>query len=387
MTRFIALDEQTGAVVEVSPAPRKRSRNMPLASVSSAFGAQFDEEVVAAICQARLHEPDVDLRGEVRIQLGWLSGAVGETTKSLRDVCCAASVLADRATRNAWSPQADVVVVTGCWRDDGADMAQRPAPSTEVLAAWLSELASQRAPGAEWRWFGSFSPNSAASHQLMDAGIRYALLPEPRRCNQVTSARAWFPTVSSNGSAGVELIAIEVHSRAWRHPDSAHHKAQEAQALDDALIYVVGLDRIAAEVARRVLCDARALGDAYDEASLTVVRFSQQFTHESYQLALVVADRMARGLEHPPLGRLIATGRSSAWAQGVVEWVGEADRKLPYLTSVLATGDRIVLPAAWSEEHRDAIALLKSHPLVRAGTASVALVDRIGFDVCPLGDG
>lgn len=385
MTRFIALDEQTGAAVEVFAVPQARSRTMPLARASESFGVLVQEEVVAAICQARLHEPDVNVRDAVHVSLTPLNVATGTMTKSLRDVCCAASVLADRATRNDWSPQADVVVVTGCWRDDGADMAQRPAPSTEVLAAWLSELAPQRAPGAEWRWFGSFSPNSAASHQLMDAGIRYALLPEPRRCNQVTSARAWFPTVSGNGSAGVELIAIEVHSRAWRHPDSAHHKAQEAQALDDALIYVVGLDRTRAEAARRVLCDARALGDAYDEASLTVVRFSRQFTHESYQLALVVADRMARGLEHPPLGRLIATGRSSAWAQGVVESVGEAGRKLPYLTSVLAAGDRILVPAAWSEEYRDAIALLKSHPLVRAGTASVALVDRIGFDVCRMG--
>jgi hypothetical protein len=99
-----------------------------------------------------------------------------------------------------------------------------------------------------------------------------------------------------------------------------------------------------------------------------------RFAGDSYQLALVMADRLARGREFVPRGRLIATGSSTAWHAGQVEAVAGREAKLALILAEAAAGDRVLLPAAWR-------AALPPGWIdgLRAKGASCACIDRIGL--------
>jgi hypothetical protein len=118
------------------------------------------------------------------------------------------------------------------------------------------------------------------------------------------------------------------------------------------------------------------------------VRFGQpRFQGASYQLALVMADRLARGREFVPRGRLIASGCSSAWHAGRVDSVEAREPKMELIARHAATGDRILLPLAWRgpENHAGAGEADVTGESVRfaaglkAAGASVAWIDRIGI--------
>jgi len=80
----------------------------------------------------------------------------------------------------------------------------------------------------------------------------------------------------------------------------------------------------------------------------TVIRFSRDdFQDQSYQLALVMADRIARGREVPAQNRLIATGSSTRWARGEVHNVEQQSSKLQLLLKSAHQNDRILLPSSW----------------------------------------
>lgn len=99
-----------------------------------------------------------------------------------------------------------------------------------------------------------------------------------------------------------------------------------------------------------------------------------EFQGSSYQLALVMADRMARGREFLPRGRLIATGQSSAWHAGLVEAVDGQQAKLALIARQAGAGDRILLPAGW------AAALPAGYIAgLRQRGASLACIERIGM--------
>jgi hypothetical protein len=106
-----------------------------------------------------------------------------------------------------------------------------------------------------------------------------------------------------------------------------------------------------------------------------MVRFAPgRFHGESWQFALVMADRLARGREFLPRGRIIATGSSGAWHAGRVEPVEGQQAKLELVLAQALPGDRVLLPQAWQDAipagYRDAL---------RAKGASLACVERLGW--------
>jgi hypothetical protein len=105
------------------------------------------------------------------------------------------------------------------------------------------------------------------------------------------------------------------------------------------------------------------------------VRFGQErFQGGSFELALVMADRMARGREFLPRGRLLATGQSASWHAGRVEDVEGVQPKCALLLREARAGDRILLPRAWEGQLAPGW-----REQLKAKGASAACVDRIGI--------
>jgi len=116
--------------------------------------------------------------------------------------------------------------------------------------------------------------------------------------------------------------------------------------------------------------DARGLGQWR-----TTVRFGEaHFQGGSFELALVMADRMARGREFLARGRLLATGQSAAWHAGRVETVDGVEAKCALLAREAAPGDRILVPRSWEAQLPGGWG-----EDLRARGASLACVDRIGI--------
>ena len=107
----------------------------------------------------------------------------------------------------------------------------------------------------------------------------------------------------------------------------------------------------------------------------TVVRFEQtRFQGRSFELALVMADRLARGREFLPRGRIIASGASAAWHAGQVDTVDGCAPKSALIARHAVAGDRVLLPAAWA-----ATLAPEFGAMLRARGASLACIDRIGI--------
>ena len=245
-----------------------------------------------------------------------------------------AAVLADRLVRGSW--QHEGVPTANGWSDswesgriDGNDLRQATAPG--MLRGGPADL-----------------PHLGALTGL----------PDPSAA--VSAARAWFPLHS--GGTHDCLCWVEV---------SVPPLEGGGQEEEDT-IAVTAADAARQHAVRQALAAARL----FDRHGLgrwkTVVRFGQaQFQGESYQLALVMADRLARGREFPARGRIIATGQSALWQTGEVQEVEGRDAKLALLQREALAGDRILLPASWqSPVFADAC---------RARGASVAWVKRIGI--------
>ncbi|MES2126270.1 MAG: hypothetical protein V4463_03275 [Pseudomonadota bacterium] len=179
----------------------------------------------------------------------------------------------------------------------------------------------------------------------------------------VSSARAWFPLYS--GGAADALCAVEV---------SVHPFAGSA-ASEEETIDVPGVDMVRQDAVRQVLAAARHFDGRALGRWRSVVRFEQaRFQGNSFELALVMADRIARGREFQARGRIIASGCSAAWHAGQVDTVeGCAPKSVLILQHALA-GDRILLPKAWREQLGEEFAIA-----VRQKGASLACIDRIGI--------
>lgn len=189
------------------------------------------------------------------------------------------------------------------------------------------------------------------------------LTGEPDRGASVASARAWFPLHS--GSVHDCLSQVEVSVYPLGEPGGDEEDSIAAPGLDAATLMLV----------RRALADARHFDGRALGRWRTMVQFEQpRLQGNSFELALVMADRLARGREFVPRGRIIASGSSSAWHAGVVEDVADRVPKCALIAREAAAGDRILLPLAWQASAdplwREAIA---------ARGASVAWVDRIGI--------
>lgn len=190
-----------------------------------------------------------------------------------------------------------------------------------------------------------------------------ALSGQPDAAASVSSARAWFPLHS--GGINDSLCWVEV---------SVYPLAAGETAEDDA-IAAPGLDGMRQQAVRQALTGARHFDGQQGARWRTTVRFGQDGLHgASYELALVLADRLARGREFVPRGRIVASGCSSAWHAGLVETVEGLGPKCALIAREAQPGDRVLLPRAWEAALPAGLA-----NALRARGASLACVERIGI--------
>ena len=190
-----------------------------------------------------------------------------------------------------------------------------------------------------------------------------ALSGQPDLAHAVSSARAWFPLHS--GGINDSLCWVEV----------SVYPLDAGMAPDEDAIAVPGLDSAGQHAVRQALGGARHFDNDSSPRWRTTVRFGQDGLHgKSYELALVLADRLARGREFVPRGRIIASGCSQAWHAGQVDTVEGLAPKCALIEREAAPGDRVLLPRAWEAQLppglRDALL---------AKGASLACVERIGI--------
>jgi len=249
-----------------------------------------------------------------------------------------AAVLADRIVRGVWHGRGDVIANgwSDAWqlgRVDGHDAADA---SPDALLG---------------------GPDGLAHLGQLDGH------PDPGA--RVSSARVWFPL--HGGGTDDDLGWVDV---------SVHPLAQDAAPVDEEqTIAVPGADAARQLAVRQALAGARHFDGRALGRWRTTVKFSEApFAGRSYELALVLADRIARGREFLPRARLFATGCSGAWHTGRIDTVDGIVPKCAQLLRAIGPGDRIVLPQAWQAALPEGFV-----DEVRARGASVACVERIGI--------
>jgi len=182
----------------------------------------------------------------------------------------------------------------------------------------------------------------------------------------VSTARAWFPLYSGE-AGGMAWVEVSVHPLA----QAPGAEPQE----EEQTIAAPGHDAARQLAVRQVLCGARHFDGRALGRWRTAVRFGGgEFAGRSWELALVMADRLARGREFVPRGRLIASGASSAWHAGRIDAVEGIEAKCALLLCEAGPGDRILLPRAWQEGLPAGFA-----EQLRMQGASLACVERIGI--------
>jgi hypothetical protein len=189
-----------------------------------------------------------------------------------------------------------------------------------------------------------------------------ALSGQPDVANVVSSARAWFPLHSGGINDSLCWVEVSVY------PLTAGDGDMDA-------IAVPGLDLTRQLGVRQALLGSRDFDRCAPTRWRTTVRFGQpRFQGTSYELALVMADRLARGREYVAWGRIIATGTSTAWHAGQVDAVEGMAPKCALMAAAAAPGDRILLPHAWQGGLPAGFV-----EQVQAQGASVACVAQIGM--------
>ena len=183
--------------------------------------------------------------------------------------------------------------------------------------------------------------------------------PDVAAC--VSRARAWFPLHSGGINDSLGWVEVSVYPL--------------ADTVEEDAIAAPGLDSARQAAVRQALAGARHFDGQTSAKWRTAVRFSADSFHgNSYELALVLADRIARGREFLPRGRIVASGCSSAWHAGQVEAVEGLAPKCALIVREAQAGDRVLLPRAWEAELPAGLA----EGLRRKG-ASLACIDRIGI--------
>ncbi|MFC5510160.1 hypothetical protein ACFPOU_03335 [Massilia jejuensis] len=188
---------------------------------------------------------------------------------------------------------------------------------------------------------------------------------QPDVAASVSSARAWFPLHSGGINDALGWVEVSVYPLG----------GDGGEAADEDAIAAPGLDGVRQAALRQVLLGARHFDGARTARWRTTVRFGAAAFHgNSYELALVLADRLARGREFVPRGRIIASGCSSAWHAGLVEPVEGLAPKCALIERTAQRGDRVLLPRAWETQLPPGLA-----QALRAKGASLACVERIGI--------
>jgi hypothetical protein len=186
----------------------------------------------------------------------------------------------------------------------------------------------------------------------------------------VSCARAWFPLHSGGINDSLGWVEVNVFPL-----DPAADRERKVEGEEEDTIAAPGLDLTAQQALRQALAGARHFDGRGLGRWRTVVRFGQpRFQGSSYELALVMADRLARGREFVPRGRLIASGCSGAWHAGRVDSVEGREAKTALILRQAGPGDRVLLPRAWAAQQGDDFAA----GLKEKG-ATLAWVEHIGL--------
>lgn len=319
-----------GAMLAVTATRRPRAGRADV-KCSVPGAPEIAQRMQQVVRMARHTEARCDSRDQVVLSLDRVPGA-GERDWEL------AAVLADRMLRGVCS--LNQPVVANGWSDawhlgrvEGCALAH---PPPGVLAGGPQGLAHLGALNGQ--------PDPAAA---------------------VASARTWFPLHSGGDHDCLCWVEVSVRPLAQ----------QDAAGDEEGTISAPDLDAARQAQVRAVLVasrhfDGRGLGQWR-----TTVRFGEaRFQGDSYELALVLADRMARGREFLARGRLIATGRSAAWHAGRVDAVDGLAPKCALIARAAQAGDRVLLPKQWEA----ALPAGLREDLRTRGT-SLACVDRIGI--------
>jgi hypothetical protein len=240
-----------------------------------------------------------------------------------------AAVLADRLVRGVW--QAAGLVVANGWSDE-----------------WqLGRVNGHRVD----------TPGAILGGQLRHLGALNGL---PDASAAVSTARVWFPLHSGGVNDALCWVETSVYPLAHQEDDP---------------VAVAGADLALQQGVRDTLAGARLFDARATGRWRTVVTFgTPRFQGGSWELALVMADRLARGREFHPRGRLIATGCSSAWHAGKVDTVDGRAAKCALLLAEALPGDRVLLPKAWEAELSPEFVVA-----LKAKGASISCVERIGL--------
>ncbi|MGZ5198492.1 MAG: hypothetical protein ACXWC4_01890 [Telluria sp.] len=256
--------------------------------------------------------------------------------------------------------------------DRAPDPADRGWELAAVLADRMARGLLPARPLVANGWSDEWQLGRIAGHTLKAApadvllggadGLRHlgALTGQPDAAKAVSSARAWFPLHSGGRHDSMDWVEVSVYPA--------------DDAVEEAGVTVPELDLAGQDAVRRVLAGARHF-DGGRRNWRTTVRFGQpRFQGNSFELALVMADRIARGREFMPRGRILASGASSAWHAGRVEAVEGIAAKCTLLLAEVAPGDRVLLPRACETQLPHGFAAQ-----LKERGASVACVERIGI--------
>lgn len=328
-----------GSIATLTASRRPRGNRADVkCSVPGAPG--LAERMQAAVRAARLTEPTFDSRDQVVISM---DRAPMPTERDWE----LAAVLADRLVRSVYAPAA-------------ATRSDAGARKRLLANGWSDHWHLGRIDGCVWT--GAAEPGHllGGSPNLPHLG---ALHGQPDRAAAVSSARAWFPLWSGRVDDTLAWVEVSVHP------------LQAPAADEEESITVSNADAALTLAVRRTLAAARHFDGRALGRWRTVVRFSEtRFQGPSYELALVLSDRLARGREFPARGRIVASGCSQAWHVGRVDTVDGCAPKATLILKEAAKGDRILLPREWE----DALGPDFQHALRELG-ASAAFVERIGM--------
>ncbi|CDG82640.1 hypothetical protein [Janthinobacterium agaricidamnosum] len=270
-----------------------------------------------------------------------------------------AAVLADRMVRGEYRAARPLVYAQG-WSDAWhlGQVSGAPDAASTALRARLSQ------DGVFFAVLGGDSGPAPAGDYLCLSHLG-GLSGHADPSAGVSSARAWFPLHSGGVNDSLGWVEVSVHP------------LEAAAADEEDTIAVPGLDASGQLAVRQALAGARHFDGRGLGRWRSVVRFGPgRFQGNSYELALVMADRLARGRDFVPRGRLIASGCSSAWHAGRVDSVeGRAPKRQLILNQAVA-GDRVLLPKAWLEEGAEAAAFGAA---LKEKGASVGWITHIGL--------
>ncbi|MET3133287.1 hypothetical protein AAKU55_003577 [Oxalobacteraceae bacterium GrIS 1.11] len=303
------------------------------------------ERMQEVVRLARHTEARLDSREQVVLSMD-IAPQPGERNWEL------AAVLADRMVRGLYRAAHGVVYARG-WSDAwhlGQVCGQPLAPGVRVasLAACFIQGGADAGEGGNCLYL----THLGSLHGHTDPAAA------------VSSARAWFPLHSGGIHDSLAWVEVSVHPLAAGAPEDD----------EENTIAAPGLDLTAQLALRQALVGARHFDGRALGRWRTVVRFGQpRFQGTSYELALVLADRLARGREYLPRGRVIASGCSGAWHAGRVDAVDGRGPKLDLILAQVGPGDRVLLPTAW-QDGQGAFA-----DGVKARGASLAWIGQIGL--------